>query len=190
MRRYLTALATLALSLSIGASTAAAQISLPEIPGLPGGIDISDEGVSINVGGVSVSTNTADGTTNVNAGDFSVSTTSDGGTTVTGPGDLNITLPAGDDPATVLPENGTITVGGVSIVTTTVNGATQISLDVAENGTSISCDIALAEGVTLDEFLASLEGISPEDVTLDLSEEALANLVAENDLGSVDCGSD
>jgi hypothetical protein len=184
----LTALATLALALSIGASTAAAQISLPEIPGLPGGIDISDTGVSINVGDVSVSTNTTDGTTQVSAGDISVSTGGDGGTTITGPGDVNITLPAGPPSTTVLPENGTITVGGVSIVTTTVNGATQISLDVVENGTTLSCDISLAEGVTLDEFLASLGDISPDDVTFDMSEEALASLVAENDLGSVDCG--
>jgi hypothetical protein len=190
MRRYLAALTTLALSLSLGASTAAAQVSLPEIPGLPGGIEISDEGVSINVGDVSVSTNTADGTTQVNAGDFSVSTGGDGGTTVTGPGDVSVTLPEGIDSTTTLPENGTITVGGVSIVTTTENGATQISLDVAENGSTLSCDITLAEGVTLEEFLASLEGIDPEGVTFDLSEEVLASLVAENDLGSVDCASD
>lgn len=190
MRRYLVAFATLALSLSLGASTAVAQISLPQIPGLPGGIDISDDGVSISVGDLSVTTNTTDGMTQINAGDITVSTGGDAGTTVTGPGDLTITLPGGADSSTLLPANGTITAGSVSIVTSTVNGETQISLDVAENGTAISCDITLAEGVTLDEFLGSLEDIAPEDVDIDLSEEALASIVAENDLGSVDCGSD
>jgi len=132
-----------------------------EIPG----VDFSND--SISVGDVSVTT-AEDGSIVVTAGDLSASTG-----------------PTGDTSGTV-PIPASITAGGTTVSTELVNGQTVITVHVPLDGELLSCQLDLAEGATLEEFLAAVEsgeilGIGTPDVD---PTDPLGSLFIDTDIGT------
>ena len=118
-----------------------------------------------------------EGGSRVTLGDVVVSS-GDEVTTVSIPGDSTIELPAAPGAF----------VSGLNVRITTVNGQTNVSIGMMQNGTEHTRDIDLAAGVTLAEFLeASRDDGLLQEGRLAVFADTLASDVGEHDLGSMSC---